>query len=220
MRKKYNKKNKRLNHPIFSLWLLFFIVFSLTILAFYQFEKKMIPSLQQISHMRTRTLANSIVDDALTTVMKEMPLTTEDFITTTEGITMGYSANTQIINEFCTKLNQKINESMMVLPEEKILIPIGAASNLNIFANFGPQIPFSLLPAGAVSSDYETSFVAAGINQLNYKIWINVSLDIQIVNPLYREKINLTKKIMLVDTIIGAEVPDYYFNMGEKMNGY
>lgn len=208
------KRKKTKFHPAVSLWLLFFIVFSITLFFFYQFERKMIPTLQQISHLHTRTLANTIVDNALAATMEVFPLTSNEFLTATEP--SGYSANTQIINRFCMELNQRINGSMITLPDEKILIPIGAAGSLNIFANLGPKIPFSMMPAGAVASDYETSFVSVGINQLNYKIWINISLDIQIVNPLYREKITLTRKIMLVDTIIDGKVPDHYFSVGER----
>jgi sporulation protein YunB len=159
-------------------------------------------------------LANDIINDCIQDMMTEQALSLEDFLVVIDKENPTYSTNTQQINLFCANLNKKINTAMQTLPYEKILIPLGAASNSNFFANWGPQIPFTLMPGGEITSDYETSFVTAGINQINYKIWINVAIEIQIVNPLYSEKITLTKKIMLVDTIIGGKVPDLFFSAG------
>lgn len=214
MKKKLRKRNK--NNGVTSLVIIFVSVFFLTIFILSQFEKKVVPSLQEISHNHSMAIANDIIDDCIQTLMAELPLSSKDFITLTDQENGTYSTNTQQINLFCTRLNKKINSAMQSLPNEEILIPLGAVTKSNFFANWGPKIPFTLMPAGAITSDYETSFVTAGINQVNYKIWINLTLDIQIVNPLYHEKITLTKKIMLVDTIIGGKVPDHFFHMGQN----
>jgi len=121
---------------------------------------------------------------------------------------------------FCTQLNNEINAAMQTLPNERILIPLGAALDSAFFANHGPKIPFTLMPVGAVTSDYETSFTSAGINQINYKIWVNLSFELQIANPLFKEKIVFSKKIMLIDTIISGKVPDYFFGTGQNKNIY
>ena len=41
------------------------------------------------------------------------------------------------------------------------------------------SLTFTLLPQGIVDVDYETSFESVGINQINYKIWITISVDIK-----------------------------------------
>ena len=83
-----------------------------------------------------------------------------------------------------------------------------------MFSNTGPSIPFYLKPMGLASVDYETSFTAEGINQINFKIWINVAMDIKIVNPLRSETMSVSRKIMLVDTIINGTVPERYMTLG------
>lgn len=206
------RKTRKKNNGLTSLIIIFISVFFLTMLILVQFEEKVVPSLQQISYNYSMAIANELIDECVQGMMDELSLTYMDLITLTDKEYGTYTTNTQQINLFCTTLNKNINTAMQNLPNEEISIPLGAVTNSNYFANFGPKIPFTLMPAGSVSSDYETSFVAAGINQVNYKIWINLSLDIQIVNPLYREKITLNKKIMLVDTIIGGRVPEYFFN--------
>ena len=71
----------------------------------------------------------------------------------------------------------------------------------------------SLLPMGAVRVDYETAFSSVGINQINYKIWLAVHLELRIVNPLYREDITLERKIMLADLVFSGKVPAHYFQI-------
>ncbi len=217
MRRKNRKKNK--NDRIFTSFFIFISIFLLTIIVLYQSEKKIIPSLQEISHARSTAIANELINDCVQRVLSDLPITTEDFITVTEDNTT-YTANTQQINLFSTRLNNEVNTAMQSLPNEKIQIPLGAAFRSTFFANHGPKIPFTLMPAGAITSDYETSFTSAGINQTNYKIWINLSFEIQIVNPLYHEKIVFTRKIMLIDTIIRGKVPDYFIGMGQNQNIY
>lgn len=218
MKKKNRKKNKTLH--MLSFIIIFIFAFFLTIFVLCQFEKKIVPSLQEISHARSVAIANDIINDCIQNMLTVQPLTTEDFISLTDGGTNTYTTNTQQINLFCTRLNKEINTAMQALPNEEINIPLGGGLNSSFFSNWGPEIPFTLMPAGGIASDYETSFLSAGINQINYKIWINLSLDIQIVNPFYHEKITLTKKIMLVDTIISGKVPDHFFSTGQNQNIY
>ena len=215
MKKKFRKKNKK--NGAFILILVF--IFFLSILALKQFEKNVKPSLQEISHTRSMAIANEIINHCVQNVLSEKPLTSEDFITITDS-NHTYTANTQQINLFCTRLNDEMNSAMQTLPYEKILIPLGSALNTNFFANYGPNIPFTLMPAGAVTSDYETAFTSQGINQINYKVWVNLSFEIQIANPLYQEKLQFTKKIMIIDTIISGKVPDYFYSTGQNENIY
>ena len=105
------------------------------------------------------------------------------------------------------------DEDLVKLPDEKIGIPLGAVMNWGFFANIGPEIPFTLIPMGAVKVDYDSQFLSVGINQINYKIWLNIAMELKIVNPLYQENITLERKIMLADIVFSGKVPEHYFQM-------
>ena len=120
-------------------------------------------------------------------------------------------ADTIAINRFCTTLSSEITKELEQLNNEKINVPLGSISGVELFANWGPDIPFSMEPKGAAEVDYETKMESSGINQMHFQIWINISLEIRIVNPLHEESIPMTRKIMLVDTVFGGDVPEEYF---------
>ena len=74
-------------------------------------------------------------------------------------------------------------------------------------------ISFKLMEHGSAYVDYDTSFESAGINQTNFKIWINVMINVRIVNPLVSKSVEVQRKIMLIDTVIKGDIPMGYLNI-------
>lgn len=203
--KRKNLRKLQILIYLFSFFIVCFLFFSFI-------EKRLLPPLTEISHIQCKTIANQIIDTSAINIMNQMGLSAEsDFISYTE--TEGYATNTILINQICSSFSQEITEKIQTLPYERILIPIGSASGSDFLANKGPSVPFTLLPMGQANVDYESEIRSVGINQINYKIWLNISIDLKVVNPLYQEKITLERKIMLTDIVFSGKVPEHYFQM-------
>lgn len=201
------KMRKKRGNALRSLLLLLGAA-GLTLLFFTTIENQLIPPLKEISHMQCKALANEIIDHAALENLQKM-----DSTALLQQNGESYSANTALVNQFCSLLSTEITEGFRDLPQEVIHIPIGTATNLSFFANRGPKIPFTLLPMGTVKVDYETDFHSVGINQINYKIWLDISMEMKVVNPLYQETLVMERKIMLADLVFGGKVPEHYFQM-------
>ena len=117
-----------------------------------------------------------------------------------------------VLSAYTRKFNQNLEPYFPVseAPEQKAV----AAMRYSIL-NGGKRLrPFLLHEtAGLFGVDYETAFSSVGINQINYKIWLAVHLELRIVNPLYREDITLERKIMLADLVFSGKVPAHYFQI-------
>lgn len=200
------KRKHRKQH--FFLPALFCTAVCLSLALFSILEKRFLPPLQEISHMQCKAFANDIIDTAAMENLQEIDVSA---LLLQNG--ESYTANTALVNQFCALLSADITSSLNELPKEVIYIPLGAATNLSFFANMGPKIPFTLLPMGAVKVDYVTDFNSVGINQINYKIWLDISMEMKIVNPLYQETLTMERKIMLADLVFGGKVPEHYFQM-------
>ena len=205
--KRYRKKWKR---TLFFYIVLFLLTAVCTLFCLFRLEAALLPALREISYMQCRAISKNIMDTAITEVMQELEPNSTALIRQTEE---SYTADTVYINHFCTTLSQKITGGFSTLPKDPIQIPLGAATPFAFLANAGPKIPFSLLPMGAARVEYETDFCAVGINQVNYKIWLNISMELKIVNPLLQESVVSERKIMLADLIFGGKVPTHYFQM-------
>lgn len=212
---RHRKKSNKYGRVNWKLLLipLFFIVVSICILI--QFDRKILPSAAAISHMQAKNMANKLIDASVKDTLDEMKINSSDFfIDSGTGAINSFSANTMLINEVCANVSTNISTDLEKLADERIDIPFGVLSGIEILSNIGPDISFSLMPMGEVAVDYDTSFNSVGINQTNFKIWMNVNIAIQIVNPLKKEKIVLERKLMLVDTVINGEVPGQYLEFG------
>ncbi len=206
------KKHNRIKRAILSLFVLLFVLF-LTVFFLLQIEKRLIPPLKEISHIQCKTLANQIIDAAVEDTLHSLELSKASLLLETDS--EGYTANTALVNRFCSALSSRITNNLSTLPDEVIKIPLGAATNVSFLANKGPSLPFTLVPMGIVKTDYETAFQSVGINQINYKIWIHLSIELKIVNPLYQETLQMERKMMLADLIFSGKVPTHYFQMGQ-----
>ena len=197
-----NDKKKSTQKHIFHLLITFLLFCGL--LAF--FDHRFLPLLKEISHLQCKNQINMVINHAIT---EQLPsLKSEELLVKNDDT---YMANTELINRFCNDISIHITEKLQKYPQETIRVPLGAATGFSLFSNKGPSIPFTLQPMSSVKTDYQTEFVSAGINQINYKIWLNLSMDMKVVNPLYQETITLNRKIMLCDLVFSGKVPEHYF---------
>ena len=206
------KKSKKFVNSI-KLFITFLLLCCFFFFILMLYDSKIFSTVIEISHIQSKTTANTIIDTAVQSTIQDLNITSSDFfIEKQQNDTV--SVNTILINSFCSTVSMAITKGMEQIAEENISIPLGVITGIEMFSNTGPSIPFYLKPMGLASVDYETSFTAEGINQINFKIWINVAMDIKIVNPLRSETMSVSRKIMLVDTIINGTVPERYMTLG------
>lgn len=214
MTRRQRHKNK--NFPLIRLVpILIIIMVSLAAyFAITRIDNQLTETAIEISHTESKLAANKMIDQALNAAIAELSLASSDIFITRQAEPEAISANTLLVNQFCTLVSENITANLNRLAEVSIPVPFGQLLGISYFATSGPTINFDLLPMGGVNVDYETSFTAVGINQTNFKIWINVDMDMKVVYPLRQEPVSLSRKIMLVDTVISGTVPDQYLNFG------
>lgn len=203
-----HKRKKR--HPIIYSFLFFSGLFLCVLLCTTVFDSRFAEITKEISHIESKITANRIIDTALSQTMEELQVSAEDFYIQDTISQKAVTANTMAINTFCTTLSSYITQNMKNLKNETIDIPFGNFFDVDILANTGPDISFSMQPKGVATVDYETAMTTGGINQIHFQIWLDIALEIQIVNPLYHESIPMQRKIMLVDTIFSGDIPNQY----------
>ncbi|MGL4790470.1 MAG: sporulation protein YunB, partial [Anaerotignaceae bacterium] len=172
-------------------------------------QEKVMPSLLTISQIEVKRLASQSIDKAVKSSISAMDIRSSDFFSKAEDNTI-ISANTLLINELCSNVSTNINREISLFKEKRIEVALGALSGWDVLANSGPLIGFRLRQMGDATVDYETSFNAAGINQTNYKVWLNITLNTQLVNPLKTQTIAIQRKVMIIDTVIEGVVPQWY----------
>ena len=201
---KYVKKAiKRVEICLLALSLIYFVVSA---------EKRMMSVICAVCSIEARNLANDAIDNAVNKAMLDINALSRDYYEVDED-NMTIYADTMLINELCSAVSENINDEADELSHIKIEVPIGAALGIDIFSNAGPKAVFSLRQMGESRVDYETSFVSVGINQTNFKVWLDVTTEIQMVNPLNSQTLETNRKVMIIDSVIKGAVPDKYFEI-------
>ena len=217
MRKKHHRRPPvRHGNQIKAVLLIIVMVVALGAAYFFaMFDKRFFPAAIEIASISAQANINKLIDDSIKKITADMGLNSSDFYVKSldnDGKVNSLSANTLLINEVCAELAVGVSQSLSNAGPEVVGIPIGSLLGIDMFANTGPAYKVKILPRGNATVDYETSFVAAGINQINFQIWLNIESKVQIVNPLQSREMIISRKISLVNTVINGEVPPAYID--------
>ena len=144
---------KRRTKKIYNVFLFFFVCF-ITIWFFSYIDNRFLPVLKEVSHIHCKAYANKIINSALEELLSKNEQNPSDFVFY-DIHEDRYSANTLLLNQFCTTLNENIASYLSQFPSENITIPFGAVFDASLIADKGPDISFTIYPAGNVTTNFE-----------------------------------------------------------------
>jgi len=178
-----------------------------------QAEARMLPAALLIADTAATNKLNKAVSNAVSKAMSGID--TAEFctkMTDDAGKMQSLAANTALINQVCADVADEVSGELINIGSGSVRVPVGSLIGFDILANIGPSYPVSLRPLGNATADYDTKFISAGINQVEYQVWITVAATIRIVNPIQDKDITVTRKLAIVDTVITGDVPQLYVN--------
>lgn len=189
------------------LLLIIFFVISVAYIHFFM------PISVKICQKYAITSINNIIQNSLYSSSKNIK--SEDFILRSDnnGRLEYLSVNSMIVNNICAETASTVSQNLNNLTTSKIRLPLGVFTGLPILSHFGPSTTIRLQPIGDATANYETSMTQAGVNQVNFQVWINVHTTVSIVNPLWSKDLEITRKLTLVNTVFNGEIPKTYIKV-------
>ena len=186
---------------------LLLIIFFVISIAYIRF---VMPISVKICQKYAITSINNIIQNSMYSASKNIK--SEDFILRSDnnGRLEYLSVNSIIVNNICA---ETVSQNLNNLTTSKIRLPLGVFTGLPILSHFGPSTTIRLQPIGDATADYETSMTQAGVNQVNFQVWINVHTTVSIVNPLWSKDLEITRKLTLVNTVFNGEIPKTYIKV-------
>ena len=189
---------------------LLLIIFFVISVAYIHF---VMPISVKICQKYAITSINNIIQNSLYSSSKNIK--SKDFILRSDnnGRLEYLSVNSMIVNNICAETASTVSQNLNNLTTSKIRLPLGVFTGLPILSHFGPSTTIRLQPIGDATADYETSMTQAGVNQVNFQVWINVHTTVSIVNPLWSKDLEITRKLTLVNTVFNGEIPKTYIKV-------
>ena len=189
---------------------LLLIIFFVISVAYIHF---VMPISVKICQKYAITSINNIIQNSLYSSSKNIK--SEDFILRSDnnGRLEYLSVNSMIVNNICAETASTVSQNLNNLTTSKIRLHLGVFTGLPILSHFGPSTTIRLQPIGDATADYETSMTQAGVNQVNFQVWINVHTTVSIVNPLWSKDLEITRKLTLVNTVFNGDIPKTYIKV-------
>jgi sporulation protein YunB len=174
-------------------------------------DRAIMPAVITIANQRSVAIINDVINESLITTIHQFGLVSEDFYNMTEdaeGQLASLSVDTILINQVAALLAVDISRQLSIDAPTLISVPIGMLTGIPMLASLGPEIAVNIVPTGEARVEYETSFTSAGINQINFQVWLTVETQMRIVVPLTEDIIPVTRRVPLVNTVFAGTVPE------------
>lgn len=173
------------------------------------------PILVSMAEARARQLAVEAMNQAIAEVLGNS-VTYADLMRVTidqQGRVSMIEANAMRMNDLASEAALAAQRNLDKLADQGVQLPLGAALGISLFSGSGPKIRVRVIPVGAVSTRFVTSFESAGINQTRHEISLEASVVMRIVIPTGADSVSVSTYVPVAESIIVGTVPDTYVNV-------
>ena len=128
------------------------------------------------------------------------------------GSITAISGNMAHINALSTAILDRV----MATAEDgtiDISIPLGNLFGINLLSGKGPDINVEIVVLTSSKTDFESSIKSVGINQSEYQLMLEITIDIDVLVPWGTESATTVTEVIIADTVIVGQVPDTYLNL-------
>lgn len=197
-----------------------FIIF-LFVFVFYKLDRDLKPVMMALSDAEARIVATEKINE---TIRDEFgnKISYDDLMTVKtdkEGNVVMIQANTVELNRIGSQITLAVQNRINNIGARSVKLPMGLLFKNDLFAYYGPKIPFKMSPVGSVNTSYRSEFQAAGINQTRHIVYLDVTSNVQVIVPLARNMISISSSIPIAESIIVGKVPEFYANLDNMPNG-
>lgn len=204
---RYKRRQKKLRR------VLFVGVLACLIAAGVGLESQLGPVLRAAGKARAAGEATSAIHLAASEVLTEKGDTYSDLIQiqrSDTGQVTSVSTNAMQINRLKSELSLSVQKSLEDLNREKIKIPLGNITGSSFLIGRGPMIGFRFLPVTFVTTDFESEFTDAGINQTRHQIYLRIRAGLQIAAVGYKTPFTVDTRFLVAESVIVGAVPDAF----------
>ena len=198
----------QIKHKIFA----FFLILIILVILYLRFL--VTPILYENTETQIASYAIKSINYAVAESMTQN-VSYDDFINIVKDSNNDVSlieANSVRINYLSRMMTRIVMSNFLEYATKPIKISLGSFSGISIFAGYGPDIEYVVHPYGEVFCDFISSFDSAGINQTYHRLYLDISITINIVFPFKTLNVDSSTRVLICETLIVGKIPEVYLN--------
>ncbi len=178
-------------------------------------DSRIRPQVVTLARYKVQSMVTQAANQAIIEQMEQSPLSYGDLITVQRNaageITL-LSYNALEVNRLKSQITSTVISKVQMMDKAHIYIPVGSITNLDFLNNKGPRLHFVITPAAYVETDIESEFETTGINQVNHRIFIVLSVSASALIPNYSTDVNFKTRVCVAQTVIVGKVPENIYD--------
>ena len=117
------------------------------------------------------------------------------------------------INQIVSDITIEIQKELNSIEKQDIEIPAGALFGNKYLTGFGPKFKIRIVSVGDITTNINTEFKAAGINQTVYRIYLSLECNVSIITAYKTINRTIINQVLLVETVVVGDVPETYVEL-------
>lgn len=171
------------------------------------------PLLGAVAEMEARRAALDVINNVMAehVVSQVQYRDLVSYRTDGQGNVTVLQTNTPEINRLVSRAVTAVQQELEKLRDRRFFLPLGEFLPTPLLAHWGPRVPVTFVPVGAVTAYFKHRFEEAGINQTRHLIVAELQAHLRVVIPLITREVTVTTELPLAETIIAGRVPQQYW---------
>ncbi len=132
-----------------------------------------------------------------------------------DGVITGIEIDVEKINLLKSQISNELSRIVAQNNKYDLYIPSGTLLGSEYTTGYGPRIHFKMQLTETAHVDFESSFTAAGINNVLHQIIITVRVDVSVLMMGCTKGFSVSTSAIAAQTVIAGSVPDSFTNVIE-----
>ena len=200
-----------------------------TLLLFNLLKKEIIKMINTYVENDVKTMATYIINESIEESKSKVKI--NEIINTYKNSNNEITSidyNFEIINDYLLQINKNILKRIKSINENDIelisslykvenvnnnlvyYVPYGIIKKNPLLTQIGPKIPMKVSFSSGVSSNIKTDVTSFRINNSLIKIYIEITMNYNLITPFISKNITLTHEMPLAIKLIEGTVPQMY----------
>lgn len=209
-------KNPTFSRSRFTVVLILCTLVVLSTIATWWVERQLSGPIVEWARVRATNIAtaaiNGAIRDALAVRLQEIEIFSTARVGEDGGIQI-VRYNMGPLNQVMSDAVQAILEAFRTQAPQEFKVPVGELTGMRVLAGWGPMVPIRIFATGSVVADPKVDFVAAGINQVAHRLYLDVKVTMLVMAPFLSDQIVVQQTVPISDDVLPGAVPSTYVNL-------
>lgn len=164
------------------------------------------------------TIILNAANQAVLNILNEYDISYDDISNVSrqdDGVITGIEIDIEKVNRLKSKISNELSKIVSQNNKYDLNIPIGTLLGSEYTTGYGPKIKFKMQLTETAILDFESEFLAAGINNVLHQIIIKIDAKASVLMMGCTEGFSVSTTALAAQTVIVGTVPDSFTNVIE-----